>query len=215
MKLFVWDFHGVLEKGNEGAVLEISNQVLRDFGYQEQFSVQENHRLYGCKWYQYFEHILPHEPHERHLELQLASFTMSDTHPDIISKHVDANDHALAMLRSISSKYDQIVISNTKPSSLELFIKATGMTDYFNSSNAFAVDIHKRDAQRTKLHVLSKYLLRHPADQIVAIGDSPADMLLATPPTGVRYLYSHPGRQFKDCQADYRITDLRELLREL
>lgn len=43
MKLFVWDFHGVLEKGNEGAVLEISNKILGDFRYKERF--RDTHKV--------------------------------------------------------------------------------------------------------------------------------------------------------------------------
>jgi len=31
-KLFVWDFHGVLEKDNEQAVIQISNDVLKELG---------------------------------------------------------------------------------------------------------------------------------------------------------------------------------------
>lgn len=54
MKLFVWDFHGVLEQGNEDAVLVISNQILHNFGYTEQFTPAQNRQLYGRKWYEYY-----------------------------------------------------------------------------------------------------------------------------------------------------------------
>lgn len=38
MILFVWDFHGVLEKDNEKAVVDISNQVLSEAGFKEKFT---------------------------------------------------------------------------------------------------------------------------------------------------------------------------------
>lgn len=41
MKLFVWDFHGVLEKDNDLAVLDISNKVLEQSGYAERFSEEK------------------------------------------------------------------------------------------------------------------------------------------------------------------------------
>lgn len=41
MKLFVWDFHGFLEKDNEKAVVEITNMVLSQFDYEERLSLDE------------------------------------------------------------------------------------------------------------------------------------------------------------------------------
>ena len=32
MKLFVWDLHVVLETDNENAVLDVSNNILKEFG---------------------------------------------------------------------------------------------------------------------------------------------------------------------------------------
>lgn len=215
MKLFVWDFHGVLEAGTEDTVYEISNQVLADFGYSEQFSKKQNHDLFGRKWFEYYEYLLPAESHDRHLALQQASFEMSDSRPDLMAKHVRPNDHAAEVLASIAQIHQQIIISNTKPSSLGLFITAARMHDYFGPDTAFAVDMHRRDAGRTKHDVLLDYLAHHPADSLVTIGDSAADMDLTRPPDGVRYLYAHPGRAFKEAHAEYRIHDLRDVLREV
>ena len=215
MKLFIWDFHGVLEAGTENTVYEISNQVLTDFGYKEQFTLKENHDLFGRKWYEYFEYLLPHESHERHLTLQQASFEMSDSRPDLMAKHVRPNEQAHDVLGVIAKKHRQIIISNTKPSSLNLFLDAAQMTDYFGPENAFAVDLHSRDTSRTKRHVLDAYLLGHPADSLITIGDSARDMELTKPPEGVRYLYARPDRQFKAAEAEYRIHDLRDITREI
>jgi phosphoglycolate phosphatase-like HAD superfamily hydrolase len=215
MKLFVWDFHGVLERGNEDAVIEISNTVLEQFGYVERFTQAENEQLYGRKWYEYYEYLLPGEAHERHLDLQKASFDMSDNRADIMAKHVKPNHHAPEVLSAIALSHRQIVISNTKPSSLVLFIAAAGLTDYFDKDNAFAVDMHRRDYKRTKQDVLREFLDSNPADEVVIIGDSKSDMELSGVAGGVRYLYAHPHRVFKDCDADYRIHDLRDLLREV
>src|SRR5580704_10819726 len=124
MKLFVWDFHGVLEVGTEDTVYEISNQVLADFGYAERFSKKQNHDLFGRKWFEYYEYLLPDQPHDRHLALQQASFDMSDSRPDLMAKHVRPNVHATDVLSAIAQTHQQIIISNTKPSSLGLFITA-------------------------------------------------------------------------------------------
>jgi hypothetical protein len=47
-------------------------------------------------------------------------------------------------------------------------------------------------------------------DQIV--GDSPGDMPLSQVAGGVRYLFAHPGFEFRQCPADFRIRDLRQVL---
>lgn len=215
MKLFVWDFHGVLESGTENTVLEISNQVLTDFGYTERFTAKENHDLFGRKWFEYYEYLLPDETHERHLSLQQTSFNMSDARPDLMAKNVRPNDHAFEVLSAVAGRHQQIIISNTKPSSLRLFIAAARMESYFDLDNAFAVDLHRRDVTRTKHDVLREYEGTQSFESVVTIGDSAADMTLATPPNGVRYLYARPDRTFKKAEAEYRIHDLREILREV
>ena len=45
MKLFVWDFHGVLEKGNDLAVLDITNKVLEQAGYSERLNEDFGRRI--------------------------------------------------------------------------------------------------------------------------------------------------------------------------
>lgn len=57
--LVVWDFHGTLERGNEYAVLETSNDVLEQWGYSERFTEEDAIRLYGLKWQAYFADIPP------------------------------------------------------------------------------------------------------------------------------------------------------------
>jgi len=51
MKLFVWDFHGVLEKDNEKAVVKITNIVLSQSGYSERLNIDDCHRFYGLRWF--------------------------------------------------------------------------------------------------------------------------------------------------------------------
>src|SRR6266566_2481941 len=129
MKLFVWDFHGVLEKGNDRAAVVVSNIVLGEFGYQERFSQSDGERLYGRKWYQYFEDLLPHEPHDRHMQLQEASFTYDAAHPAVVAGAIEANDHAWQVVAAIHRKHKQIVISNTKPEAILRFVRAVGLQD--------------------------------------------------------------------------------------
>jgi phosphoglycolate phosphatase-like HAD superfamily hydrolase len=67
---------------------------------------------------------------------------------------------------------------------------------------------------RSKDAALASYL-SHTADsyeEIVIIGDSPEDMSLKAVAGGTTYLFAHSGAEFRECSADYRIRDLRQIL---
>jgi phosphoglycolate phosphatase-like HAD superfamily hydrolase len=211
MKLFVWDFHGTLEKGNEYAVLEMSNVVLEKHGYKEKFSESLCRELYGKKWYEFFEYLLPDEPNSKHLELQEDCFSFSIEHPEIIARYIKLVDHALEVLESIGEKHDQILISNTKPASLRVFIKSVGISHIFTNGKAFATDSHIKN--KTKHDVLKKYLLKNSFEEVVAIGDSPGDIELGKAIGAKTYLYAHHGQEFKNCNPHFKINDLREVLK--
>lgn len=99
-----------------------------------------------------------------------------------------------------------------------MFLKTLGLDRFFSiTSTALAVDGHSQDAKLSKSDLLRGYLAGGPEsyEEIVVIGDSPSDMGLADVAGGVRYLFTHPEFPFRDCVADYRIRDLRDILRRL
>jgi len=216
MKLFVWDFHGVLEKGNDRAVEEISNSVLGANGYSQRFTMKEIELLYGKKWFEYFQRILPHEPHETHIKLQEACFEFSNSKPEIIARYIKSNDHATDVLDAINDTHQQILISNTRPDALRMFIASVGLEKYFPSGKYFAADAHRSaPINKNKLELLIEFLEGKTFDSVVVIGDSVRDMELASVANGISYLYALPGKAFPECLAQYKIRDLREVLREL
>lgn len=216
MKLFVWDLHGTLEQGNEEAVIELSNMALAQFGYRQRFRLQDSRGLYGLKWFEYFERLLPDEPHERHIELQVASFALSDANPEIIARYMRSATYAHDVLATIAdSPHEQILISNTIPTAVPLFLGALGMEQFFGPANAFSTNAHARDAQRSKEDALADYLTDRRFDKVIVVGDSETDLRLAKAHQATAYLYAHPGYDFRAEGGDYRINDLREVLREI
>lgn len=210
MKLYVWDLHGVLEMGNDRAAIDVSNEVLAQFGYSERFTYSDGVRLYGLRWYEYFEDLLPDAGHERHLELQDASFKLSEERPDLQYRWMTPTPNADMVLATIAEWHRQILISNTRPATLRMFLKLLSLERFFADGDAFAVDQHVKNAAVTKKEVLADYLAAHGEyDEIVIIGDSPGDMRLVDVAGGITYLYAHPGFPFRDCTATYRIRDLR------
>lgn len=213
MKLFVWDFHGVMEKGNEWAAIEISNKVLELNGYKEQFSKDDALRLYGLKWFQYFADLLPNLTNEEHLKLQAACYEYAEKNLHILAKYIVANDHVIEVLKRIEAKHDEIVISNSRASDLDWFINNIGAKEFFSISKIFGVNAH--ESLHTKKEALSHYLKNKEFDGIVIIGDSESDMALKEVAGGITYFYNHPHNKAKSIKADHHITDLRDVLKEL
>lgn len=214
MKLFVWDFHGVLEKGNEYAVLEISNEALKQNGYSERFSDSDVNKYYGLKWYEYFEKILPNETNDIHRKLQDDSIAIADR-SDIVKKFIKPNDHAIDVVKHIKSNgHEQILLSNTMDDHLRWFIESVNMTGLFDDEKIIGVDAH-RNLSNKKL-ALENYLADNNFDEIIIIGDSMGDIELKDVAGGKVYYYRHPYLDFaENDKADYRINDLREVLREV
>lgn len=133
MKLFVWDLHGVLKKGNEIALLEISNIILKKFGYLEKFSIEHCRHLNGLAWYQYFAHLLPQENTNTHIFLQNECIKHShENFFDDVAKHLKINEHAIEVLEAIeSSSNDQILISKTETDSLTNYISILKIDNFF------------------------------------------------------------------------------------
>jgi phosphoglycolate phosphatase-like HAD superfamily hydrolase len=217
MKLFVWDLHGTLEEGNENAVVELSNLILEKYHYSERFDSDLGKKLYGLRWYEYFEHLIPNESHERHLELQAASFDLSNS-PEgtrIIASYIKPSRNAIKVLEAIETKHHQIVLSNTVPESLPMFLRALGMLQFFKDKRALAVNQHVREAKRTKIDALSEYLEGKDFEEIVVIGDSESDMTLAEAFEAKAYLYAHTKKPFRSKKGSYKINDLADVLIEV
>lgn len=217
MKLFVWDFHGVLEKGNDHGVVEISNAALKKHGYSRRMTMEEGELLAGRRWYEYFSYLLPDLEHQEYLNLQATCFGMSENQPEVWTKYITLNDHAELVLQEIvKSGHTQILVSNTTPTALDLFIDAVGIRDYFPPTHRFGVDSHSQK-HTTKKDCLKNYLQdKHFPLGIVSIGDSPGDMsLIEDHPKGVGYLYTHPNRVHRESACHYKIHDLRAVLQEI
>lgn len=215
MKLFVWDFHGVLEKDNHLATLDISNQVLKLRGYEEYFSEQDAEVLYGLKWYQYFEFLLPSLGFDEHISLQSDCFNYAENNLHVLEKHIKPNDHAGRVLDAINSAgHDQILVSNTRPKDLRWFVNTVGLGDYFSDSKLFGVNGHEKHG--VKKDALGYYLKNKQFENIIIVGDSQGDMELKSVGGGKTYYYSHPHlKHGAQIAADYKISDLREILQEL
>ena len=159
MKLFVWDFHGVLEKGNEMAVKVTSSKALEQLGFDERFTLNDCINLYGKKWYEYFEYLLPSKSIEIYFSLQDACYKIQAKY-NFIKKYIKPNDNANFVLTKIrESEHEQILISNTHPDAMNIFLDAVKLTAFFPENKCFGINSHsnitlnKKDTLRNFLDV--------------------------------------------------------------
>jgi phosphoglycolate phosphatase-like HAD superfamily hydrolase len=212
LMLFVWDFHGVLEKGNEDAVIDISNTVLEHAGYKERFTEEDNERYYGLKWYQYFEQLLPKLSMQDCMDLQTSCFKYAESNLNVLSKHIKPNDYVVEVLTNISSSGNkQIVVSNTRQNDLYWFLNSIGIKEYFDEDSIFGVNAHQTHS--TKTDALRDYIGDVKFDKIIIIGDSEDDLKMGRAVGAINYFYKHPHRTHEDTvNADHTIKDLRAIL---
>lgn len=218
MKLFIWDFHGVLEKGNEDVVLEITNRALEMHGYSHRMTKKENEFLSGRLWREYFAYLIPELNENERLILQSTCIEIAQNSPEIFTKHVKLNDNVEHVLRVIqSSKHTQILISNTQPKILDIYIELVGIGKHFPATHRFGTDSSVLN-RKTKKDCLHDFLsVSENFNEIISIGDSPSDMELINVPfiKGTSYLYSYPRRAPRLAQCHYKIDDLRMVLQEI
>lgn len=151
------------------------------------------------------------------MTLQATCLEISHNHPEIITNHMQLNDHADLVLDQIQrSGYQQILISNSAQASLDLFVVMVGIEKYFPTSHRFGVNSHIQQ-KLTKQYCLKEFVKdQNHYRSIVSIGDSPTDMALIDEDLrGVGYLYTHPNRTHRSAKCHHKINDLRVILQEL
>lgn len=95
------------------------------------------------------------------------------------------------------------------------FMKATSMTKFFPKNQAFATNSYTKKIKLTKNDILIKYLKGKEFDKVITIGDTHIDVKMGRAVGATTYLYAHPGKDFPDINADFKIRDLREVLKEI
>ena len=212
-KLFVWDFHGVLEKGNEYAVVEVTNQVLEEFEADARLDIELCRKLYGRKWHKFFRLLCPDADEETIIAMVDRGVDISRI-TDVISKYIKPMDYAKEVLSKIKKAgHDNIIVSNTEPDVLKRYLDAVEIKSLV--MHDMGADSHKDvSGKNSKIGLLKEFLKSKDYDEIISIGDLDTDIELGKSIGATTYLFSQTGK-FSEIDAHYKISDLREVLKEL
>ncbi|MBU0707672.1 HAD hydrolase-like protein [Patescibacteria group bacterium] len=218
--LFVWDFHGTLEKDNVLACQILTNQALRAFNVNKQLDLDETTVLYGLSWIDFFKYAYPEgdlrlwrKMKDKAVEIQAREC--------IVEKYIKQMDHADEVLaKTKKAGHSNIILSNTQSRLIKGFVEMVNLDKYID--DYIAVDLHNftregKDVSREKIGALKKYIKDNKFNKIVKIGDRDSDILVGKALNGTTYyLRTKYNKNHKvETDPDYIINDLREILREL
>jgi phosphoglycolate phosphatase-like HAD superfamily hydrolase len=213
-KLFIWDFHGVLEQGNEGAVVEVTNAVLSEFGLNTRLDHETNLKLYGQKWSEYFRLLDPLANESKIKDMVHRGCEIS-LETDAIARHIKPSDNSHYVLNQIKQHgHENLILSNTQPETLDRFIDSVNLSEFVDYR--LGTDSHriKQTHSNPKIPLLKEFLEGKTYDQLIAIGDRPTDIEAGKSVGAITYLYAH-NTPNKNINADYHIDNLKEVLHQL
>jgi len=210
--LYVWDFHGTLEKGNELAVREICQSVLEHYGYYRKVTLQEVLDLYGSSWGEYFKTLVPSLPIETARQMTEEAVMLSQK---IASKYIQPMDHSLDTLLLLKVRgHTNIIVSNCRQYRITAFCESTGISPLLAAAIGISGSeaMLENDVIKTKAAHILKFANGRKFDRMFMIGDKETDVdagLLA----GAKTVLFNPRKANVDTKAHHTITDLRDVLR--
>lgn len=211
--LFVWDFHGVLEKDNVYAVKEVCDRVFKKFEIKKCVTIDKIKSLYGLKWANFYKNILLNTDDKTILEMVNYSIEIG---VNAAKKHIKPMDGAKHVLKKIKEKnHENIIISNTKPEPLNSFVDFVGISELIDK--CIGADAHdpKTKSPKTKSKILRDYLEKNEFKKIIVIGDTEDDIKAGLDNNATTYLFSTDKKRTSITKAHNIISDLREILKEI
>ncbi|MFA5013903.1 MAG: HAD hydrolase-like protein [Candidatus Paceibacterota bacterium] len=218
--LFVWDFHGTLEKGNVYAVQELVNLVLKDFGTNKEITVQEAIDWYGLSWFDYFKLAVAEGNQQLWQSMVDKVLSLQQQSWNNIKNYIKVRDFAEEVLQQIQNEgHQNILLSNTRLEQIRMFTDLLDLTHYFNE--IIGVDTHRNSRINNEIHnvkseALTNFLKGKNYGKIIMVGDKENDMRAGKSCGATTYLLTDQKiDKGSKTETDHIISDLREVLKEL
>lgn len=217
-KLFAWDFHGTLEQGTEVGFADILRGLAKIYQIRRKITLGEVRRLFGASVAQYLRYFFPKATEE---VLEKMRNKIRDIQAaDHLGQYVTAADGALEVLSQIKTAgHTNIVVSNSSSKHISMMIRVVGICELID--DVFAMDRHFRTTNaglaEQKAEAILKFAKAHKftPERIIVIGDRGPDVEAGILIGATTYQYTRRGFIHDKTEATYKISDLREVLREI
>ena len=218
LKLFAWDFHGTLEQGTEIGFAEILRKLARENNYKTTVRLTEVRKLFGISILDYLRHFFPKLSDK---EIYALRTQIKDRqNRKHIEKYVKPAPFAHDVLENIKSVgHKNIVVSTSSRPHIIRFLEIVDMMKYFDG--IFGTDRHALDKHfdivKEKTKVIKSFAKKHkiPNKNIIVIGDREGEIEAGILLGAKTYQYIHPEITHIVTRAQFKIYDLREVLREI
>ena len=217
-KLFAWDFHGTLETGTEVGFCEILRKLARENNYKTTIRLAEVRKLFGISILDYLRYFFPKLSDKEIYELRTQIRDRQNRKH--IEKYIKPAPFAHEVLRKIKAEgHKNIVVSTSSQPHIIRFLEIVDLTKYFDG--IFGTDRHaldkKFDIVSEKAKVVKSYAKKHkiPSKNMVVIGDREGEIDAGISLGAKTYQYIQPEIPHIVTRADFKIYDLREILREI
>jgi len=217
-KLFAWDFHGTLEEGVEVGFFEILKQLKKEYETEVKITLSEVRKKYGVSVADYLRYFFP-KTNLSQIKAMMKKVAQIQNQ-DHLKKFVKPAPYAVEVLKKIKKAgFENIVLSNSHSKHINPLITLVGMKSLINQ--VFAVDRHyshkKQNPMEEKSKILKKIIGKRnlKKGQLVTIGDKAADVNSGIAVGAVTYQYLRKRFPTDKTKANYKIYDLREVLREI
>ena len=219
--LYAWDFHGVLEKDNEIAVMKTCNKVMRKYGKSRRITEDETLDWYGRSWQEYFKRLSPGSSPSELDDMVEDALVIGMEVKDL---YVKPMDHAMEVLSEIKNEGNSnIIISNTRPAHIQNFVDLVGISTYVDGIIGVPKEKEhsKLDIAMHKGMELFRYARENGFSMANMIGDRETDVQAGE----IAGAYTYRFASYKDLRnesiedikrrtiADKVITDLRDVLK--
>jgi len=219
MKLFIWDFHGTLEKGNVKALHIILNRVAEEHKLDRRITFEKTVQWYGLSWIDYFLYLKPGASIEECEAMKQRAFTIQEE-GHIIEQYIKPTDYAQDVLSKIAAAgHRNIIMSNSQKDQIQWFAQLVGLKKHI--TEYIGLDSHSEQREHTEIKKLKagallQFVHSGVYDRIIKIGDRQSDIEAGVAIGAVTYLYRNEfnANEKMTVRADFEITDLREVLKE-
>lgn len=217
-KLFAWDFHGTLEEGVEVGFFEILKKLAKKYKGGTKITLRRVREKYGISVADYLRYFFP-KMSTSQIKAMMGEVAKIQNQ-NHLKKYVRSAPNAIEVLSKIKKAgYENIVVSNSHPKHIESLIDVVGMKNLI--SQVFAVDRHyshkKQDPTKEKVKLFKMIIQQRKLNnkQLITIGDKAIDVNAEILVGATTYQYLRKGFPRDKTRADYKIFDLREILREI
>jgi len=217
-KLFAWDFHGTLEEGVEVGFFEILKKLAKNYNAGRKITLSEVRKKYGITVADYLRYFFPKANTSQIKAMMIEVARIQNQ--NYLKKYVRPAPNAIEVLKKIKDAgFKNIVVSNSHPKHIEFLIDIVGMKNLV--SRVFAVDRHysykKQDPTKEKVKVFKMIIKQRKlkSKQLITIGDKATDVNAGILAEATTYQYLRKRFPTDKTGADYKIHDLREILREI